>query len=266
MSGKRSIWASITGGLTSAAPVLLSCCKSGACIGVCASPVASLFGVSSAALANSPIVMAVEPLLIAASAVSFTISYYSLYVLPKSCAGPSCDCAPSAKEKRRDRINKWVFWIGLLLSIGFLGYFEYSKYQAATTECSTTECTPGSFAQEEEAAVCTSSCDSTETCCSENNDSAVVCKLTSAELRERKETVLASLKSQVLERKALPNGYAFRFEGSDKIMDELSEFIKTERACCSFFNFGLVVNGKETWLNLTGPEGTKEMIQTELGL
>ncbi len=150
MKTKKSIWTSITGGLTSVAPVLLSCCKSGACIGVCASPIASLFGVSSASLANSPLTSAIEPLLIAISAVSFTISYYSIYVLPKfNCNTPQdCACEPTAKDKRKIKINKTVFWAGLILSIGFLSYFEISKYQAATcaantqTECSTTECAP----------------------------------------------------------------------------------------------------------------------------
>lgn len=172
MKGKKSFLASITGGLTSAAPVLLSCCKSGACVGVCASPIASLFGVSSAAFANSPLISAMEPLLIAISAVSFTISYYSLYVLPKfNCDTPNgCACEPSAKEKRKLKINKAVFWVGLMLSIGFLSYFEISKYQAATnsshaqTECSTTECTPGSCSEETENNS-VPACDSTSACC-----------------------------------------------------------------------------------------------------
>lgn len=159
MKAKKSFWTSITGGLTSAAPILLSCCKSGACVGVCASPIASLFGVSSATLANSPVISAIEPILIAISAVSFTISYYSLYVLPKfncSTAG-GCACEPTAKEKRKVKINKAVFWIGLILSIGFLSYFEISKYQAATTattQCSTTECAPGECSEETNQACC----------------------------------------------------------------------------------------------------------------
>ena len=143
MEAKKSFWASLTGGLTSAAPILLSCCKSGAWVGVCASPIASLFGVSSATIASSPLVNALEPLLIAISAVSFTVSYYSLYVLPKSnCnTGDSCACGPTDKELRKTKINKAVFWIGLILSIGFLSYFEVTKYQAAKiAEVSASEC------------------------------------------------------------------------------------------------------------------------------
>ena len=46
----------------------------------------------------------------------------------------------------------------------------------------------------------------------------------------------------------------------------LAEFIKTERRCCEFFVFGLSVSGdkSEIWLELTGPEGTKDFISSEL--
>jgi hypothetical protein len=101
-----------------------------------------------------------SPLLIVISAVSFTISYYSLYVLPKfsSCAtGNSCECGPTDKEKRKTKITKAVFWIGLILSIGFLSYFEYIKYQIATT---TVECTQSECGAPEE----TSSCSDTTAC------------------------------------------------------------------------------------------------------
>ena len=61
---------------------------------------------------------------------------------------------------------------------------------------------------------------------------------------------------------------AFNFPGTDKVLDELTEFIKTERACCDFFTFALSVSGdqSEAWLKLTGAEGVKEFITSELGL
>jgi len=92
------------------------------------------------------------------------------------------------------------------------------------------------------------------------------CKLTTTELKNRKATIIAGLKSQVTGRKELADGYAFRFAGSDKLLDELIGFIKTERACCDFFSFGLSVGGdkSEAWLTLTGPVGAKDFILTEL--
>ncbi|HTM67618.1 MAG TPA: hypothetical protein VL093_14930 [Flavipsychrobacter sp.] len=94
------------------------------------------------------------------------------------------------------------------------------------------------------------------------------CKLTSPELQKRKETVIASLKQQMLDKKELKDGYAFKFPGADSVLDELTEFIKTERSCCDFFTFGLTISGDKTeaWLILTGADGAKDFITSELGL
>jgi hypothetical protein len=105
-------------------------------------------------------------------------------------------------------------------------------------------------------------------CCAKNKSKTLSCKLTSPELQERKATILTSLKKQIRERKELKNGVAFRFDGSDAMVDELMEFIKTERQCCDFFIFNLSISGdkSEAWLELTGPKGAKDFIKDELGL
>lgn len=101
-----------------------------------------------------------------------------------------------------------------------------------------------------------------------NQSNELSCKLSSKKLVKRKMTVLNNLKNQVLETKELDNGYAFRFPGSDDVLDQLNEFIKSERTCCDFFIYGLSISGdkSEAWLELTGPEGAKEFISEELGL
>lgn len=102
----------------------------------------------------------------------------------------------------------------------------------------------------------------------QTNTQHVACTLTSAAMRERKATVIVSLQKELIEKKELKDGYAFKFKGSDAMVDELSSFIKTERECCSFFTFNLSVAGDKStaWLELTGPEGAKDFIKTELGL
>lgn len=110
-----------------------------------------------------------------------------------------------------------------------------------------------------------------DACCSkegEGGEKVIACKLTSPELQKRKATVLADLQKQVTKKKELDNGYEFTFAGSDEMIDKLTEFIKTERQCCDFFTFGLSIDGdlKETRLSITGPEGAKEFIETELEL
>ena len=101
-----------------------------------------------------------------------------------------------------------------------------------------------------------------------NSSTQLTCKMLPDELRIRKETVLASLKEKIIDRKELKNGYAFKFPGNDLVVDELVEFIKTERECCDFFIFNLSVSGDKTeaWLEMTGVEGAKDFITEELGL
>lgn len=99
--------------------------------------------------------------------------------------------------------------------------------------------------------------------CGERN---IACKLTSPEMQKRKATVIASLKKQILEKKDLKNGYTYKFKGTDSIVDELAEFVKTERLCCDFFDFELKVAGdaSSAWLTITGPKGAKDFITSEL--
>lgn len=94
----------------------------------------------------------------------------------------------------------------------------------------------------------------------------VTCKLTSPELQKRKATVVADLKALVLERKELENGFSYKFDGADEILDKLNDFIKTERMCCDFFTFQITVEDQTALLNITGPNGAKEFLKGEVDL
>jgi hypothetical protein len=92
----------------------------------------------------------------------------------------------------------------------------------------------------------------------------MACKLTSPELRKRKEEVIEVLKSKMVKKEELQNGYRFYFDGNDEILDSLNSFVKTERLCCDFFNFAILVwNDSTAALEITGGEGVKEFIKTE---
>lgn len=126
--------------------------------------------------------------------------------------------------------------------------------------CSQTQSKKTAMKQEKET-ICS------DDCTAKNKTEQMSCKLTSPELQKRKETVIASLKQQIIEKKELQNGYAFKFLGTDEVLDELTEFIKTERACCDFFTFAISVSGdkSEAWLELTGADGVKDFMTAELG-
>ena len=90
--------------------------------------------------------------------------------------------------------------------------------------------------------------------------------MTAPELQQRKATIIAELKRSVIRRIELDHGYVYEFDGNDLLLDHLVAFIKTERMCCDFFTFLLEVNGQKTTLTITGPEGAKAFLTSELEL
>ena len=107
-------------------------------------------------------------------------------------------------------------------------------------------------------------CTGNDACC--KKETTFKCKLTSPEFKERKATVIADLKSMMIKKKELKDGYAYKFSGSDDVVAKLNEFIKTESECCDFFKFKLTVsnNKSHAWLHITGEKGVKEFIETEM--
>jgi hypothetical protein len=95
----------------------------------------------------------------------------------------------------------------------------------------------------------------------------LTCKLTTPELQERKRTVISELKVLVKERKENANSVSYKFDSTDKNIDLISSFIKTERLCCDFFEFNLSVESDSEfmWLRLSGPDGVNEFIREEIG-
>ena len=107
---------------------------------------------------------------------------------------------------------------------------------------------------------------SNKTILMETPSKAIACKLTTPELQKRKATVIADLKALVHERKELENGFLYKFESTDEILDKLNDFIKTERLCCDFFTFQTTVDENVAQLQITGPNGAKEFLNNEVGL
>jgi len=67
-----------------------------------------------------------------------------------------------------------------------------------------------------------------------------------------------------LERKELPDGYAYRFAWESDILEQFVEWIPLERACCPFLRFSIEVEpGNAVWLRLTGSAEVKEFIRFE---
>jgi hypothetical protein len=96
----------------------------------------------------------------------------------------------------------------------------------------------------------------------------VACTLSAPELREREQTVLARIRDQVREVRDLDSGYALRFAPEDAVLPGLATLIELERQCCPFLQFELKVlpASGPIWLELSGPEGTREFLRTVFNL
>ena len=92
----------------------------------------------------------------------------------------------------------------------------------------------------------------------------IACSLKDPEFQQRRADLLRTFQGALLETKELDHGYAYRFPSSANWIAELAQLITFERECCPFLRFQLRLepaNGP-LWLELTGPEGTKEFLQS----
>jgi hypothetical protein len=98
-------------------------------------------------------------------------------------------------------------------------------------------------------------------------DLPIACSLTNAELHERRQTILKQLRSVVAEVRELDHGYAYSFASGGGRLSEIGSMIELERQCCPFLRFRLTVeaNSGPIWLELTGPDGTKEFLKEVFG-
>jgi hypothetical protein len=107
----------------------------------------------------------------------------------------------------------------------------------------------------------------------------LACKINALNEEERGRHQLLSqkLRSAVVERVELPNGYELVLDlgrlprdaaGSAFCVVEIAEWVELEARCCPFLDFGIDVRGKGglVKLRLTGGKNVKEFLRTELGV
>jgi hypothetical protein len=90
----------------------------------------------------------------------------------------------------------------------------------------------------------------------------VVCTLTPAALRARRDGLLADLLRRAEGREELTQGYRLRFSPAGEVLAAIVRTVDAERQCCRFLRFGITVepDGGPVFLELSGPPGTREFI------
>ena len=97
-------------------------------------------------------------------------------------------------------------------------------------------------------------------------DLPIVCTLTESELRERRRTILDSIRSNAVEVLAISDGYSYRFNPSPDILPRLSDLVQLESQCCQFLTFKIVVAPQQPiTLEISGPQEAKTIIADYFG-
>lgn len=98
-------------------------------------------------------------------------------------------------------------------------------------------------------------------------DLPIVCSLNESELQERRRTILASTRSNVIDTISLPNGYRYVFTASAGFLSKLADLVHLEHECCRFLAFKIIVEPGDSpiQLEVTGPPEAKAMIADFFG-
>lgn len=95
----------------------------------------------------------------------------------------------------------------------------------------------------------------------------IACTLSAADLAARRDA-LGILRTACTEMLSIDDGVSLRFAGDSALLSRLVEVVELERQCCRFLRFLLVVepDGRAIHLEITGPPGTADFLDAELGL
>ncbi len=103
----------------------------------------------------------------------------------------------------------------------------------------------------------------------ENNEERtdLICKLPGS-MKRRRYLEIHKLLDSVQIVSELDNGYAFSYQSSEKIINQIVEYIKLERECCPFLTFELRFekNNGPILLIINGASGAKTIIKNMTGI
>lgn len=95
----------------------------------------------------------------------------------------------------------------------------------------------------------------------------IACTLTEAEMRERRRTILDSVRGAALDVTQLPLGFAYHFHPTSEVLAQLGRLVDLERQCCTFLTFRIIVEAghRPFCLEVTGPLEAKAVIADFFG-
>ena len=94
----------------------------------------------------------------------------------------------------------------------------------------------------------------------------IACSLTLDELVAMRNSLLPGLLARANAQESIPGGFRWGFEPTLDMAKEIGAVIDAERRCCPFLRFLLIVEPGDgsVWLEVTGPDGTRNFLKTLL--
>jgi hypothetical protein len=85
-------------------------------------------------------------------------------------------------------------------------------------------------------------------------DLPIICTLSEAELRQRRDNILRDVRLATVKTTELPRGYAYEFVNGPEILATLARLIAAEHECCPFLTFRISAEAgqKSVTLEITG--------------
>ena len=92
-------------------------------------------------------------------------------------------------------------------------------------------------------------------------DLSIFCTLSTTEFQERKTTILPSLRSALLRRTRIPEGYRYQFASHPTTLQDVARLVELER----FLNFAVTEGEKIVQLDVTGQPAALAIIEDLFG-
>ena len=86
--------------------------------------------------------------------------------------------------------------------------------------------------------------------------------------KEQRNRIVGAVLDSIKQVKVLDKGYGLRFGSADEDYLLLTDWVFVERICNPFLRFGFKFesNRGPVWLDVAGPEGTKQFLKNEFAL
>jgi MerR family copper efflux transcriptional regulator len=88
----------------------------------------------------------------------------------------------------------------------------------------------------------------------------IACSLSADQLDAQRESLLLGLADHAVQRSPLPSGMRLRFPATAERMRQIDDVVRHERECCPFLEFRVGLALGALTLDVTGPEGTANLL------